>query len=48
MWNITLLLLAHFCDPVDGSPPGSSVHGTSQARISEWVATSLSRGVYNI
>ena len=25
------------------SPPGSSVHGTFQARIPEWVATSLSR-----
>ena len=22
-----------FCDPMDGSPPGSSVHGISQARI---------------
>ena len=26
------------------SPPGSSVHGISQARILEWVATSFSRG----
>ena len=26
------------CDPMDYSPPGSSVHGTSQARILEWVA----------
>ena len=26
------------CDPMDGSPPGSSVHGISQARILEWVA----------
>ena len=25
-------------DPMDGSPPGSSVHGTLQARILEWVA----------
>ena len=33
-----------FCDPVDCSPPGSSVHGISQARILEWVATSFSRG----
>ena len=30
------------CDPVDGSPPGSSVHGILQARILEWVATSYS------
>ena len=26
-----------FCDPVDCGPPGSSVHGLSQARILEWV-----------
>ena len=25
------------CDPVDCSPPGSSVHGILQARILEWV-----------
>ena len=32
------------CNPVDCSPPGSSVHGVSQARILEWVAISFSRG----
>ena len=32
------------CDPMDCSPPGSSVHGFSQARILEWVAIPLSRG----
>ena len=32
------------CDPMDCSPPGSSVHGISQARILEWVAISSSRG----
>ena len=32
------------CDPVDWSPPGSSVHGIFQARILEWVAIALSRG----
>ena len=32
------------CNPADCSPPGSSVHGISQARILEWVATSSSRG----
>ena len=32
------------CDPVDCSPPGSSVHGILQARILDWVAISLSRG----
>ena len=32
------------CDPVDCSPPGSSVPGTLQARILEWDAISFSRG----
>ena len=31
-------------DPMDGSPPGPSVHGISQARIQEWIAISFSRG----
>ena len=34
------------CDPMDPSPPGSSVYGISQARILEQVAISSSRGVY--
>ena len=29
-----------FCDPMDCSVPGSSVHGIFQARILEWVAIS--------
>ena len=29
------------CDPIDGSPPGSSVPGILQARILEWVAIAL-------
>ena len=33
-----------FCDPVDCSPPGSSLHGISQARILERVAMLSSRG----
>ena len=32
------------CDPVDCSPPGSSAHGSLQARILEWVAISFPRG----
>ena len=31
------------CNPMDCSPPGSSVHGISQARILEWVAMFFSR-----
>ena len=32
------------CNPMDCSPPGSSVHGILQARILEWVASPFSRG----
>ena len=32
------------CDPMDRSPPGSSVLGILQARILEWVAMSSSGG----
>ena len=28
-------------DPMDGNPPGSSVHGILQARVLEWGAISL-------
>ena len=31
------------CNPMDCSPPGSSVHGILQARILEWVAIPFSR-----
>ena len=34
------------CDPMDCSPPGSSVHGILQARILEWIAIPLSRETY--
>ena len=30
------------CDPIDGSPPGSSVHGLFQARALEWGAIAFS------
>ena len=29
-------------DPIDGSPPGSSVHGIFQARVLEWGAIAFS------
>ena len=32
------------CNPMDCSPPGSSLHGILQARILEWAAISFSRG----
>ena len=40
-------MLSHvllFFNPMDGNPPGSSVHGILQARILEWVASPFSRG----
>ena len=41
MWN---LKKSNSCDPIDGSPPGSSAHGILQARILEWAAISFSKG----
>ena len=32
------------CDPMDCSPPGSSIHGILQSTILEWVVISFSRG----
>ena len=30
------------CDPMDSSPPGSSIHGIFQARVLGWVAIAFS------
>ena len=38
--GLSLSSFMSFHDPMDCSPPGSSVHGISQARIMEWVAFS--------
>ena len=43
-----LLLLSRFsrvrlrATPIDGSPPGSSIHGIFQARVLEWGAIAFS------
>ena len=49
-WIFTLwskVLVAQLCptlwDPMDYSPPGSSIHGILQARILEWLAMPSSR-----
>ena len=34
------------CNPMDYSPPGSSVHGISQTRILEWVCHFLLQGIF--
>ena len=38
------LLCLTLCNRMDCSPPGSSGHGTFQARVLEWVVISSSRG----
>ena len=34
------------CNPLDCSPPGSSVHGILQERILKWVATPSFQGIF--
>ena len=34
------------CDPMDCSPPGSSLHGILQARVLEWGAIAVSNFPY--
>ena len=41
----SLQLCPTLCDPIDGSPPGSPVPGSLQARILEWVAISFSNAL---
>ena len=48
-----LYILSHcshvqLCNPMDCNLPGTSVHGTLQARILEWVAMPFSRGSSHI
>ena len=47
MTNLVKAKVAHscltLCDPMNCSPPGSSVHGIFQARILEWVAIYFSK-----
>ena len=38
----SLQLCPTLCNPIDGSPPGSSVHGIFQVRILEWGAIGFS------
>ena len=35
-------------DPMDCSPPGSSIHGSFQARVLEWDATAFSSHITNL
>ena len=50
MNNVKVLvtqLCPTLCDPMDCSPPGSSVHGILHARTLEWVSISISGGIQN-
>ena len=41
MYVVVVESLSHvqvFCDPIDHSLPGSSVHGISQVRVLEWLS----------
>ena len=38
----SLQLCPTLCDPIDSSPPGSSIHGIFQARVLEWGAIAFS------
>ena len=49
IYNVILSVLCvlspiRLCNPMDCSPPGSSVHGIFQSRILAWIAISSSRG----
>ena len=44
----SLQLCLTLCNPMDYSPPGSSVPGILLARILEWVAMLSSRGIFSI
>ena len=51
MWinfDIVYVCVSQSCptlfDPMDSSPPGSSVHGILQARVLEWIAILKSPG----
>ena len=41
--GLVAMLCLTLCNPMDCTPPASSVHGIFQARILEWVAISFSR-----
>ena len=42
-WCLVIKSCPTLCNPMDCSPPDSSVHGISQGRILEWVTISYSR-----
>ena len=47
-WSSYSLRCPTLCDPMNCSPPGSSVHGILQGRILEWISLSLLQGIFPI
>ena len=47
MWAKSLQSCPTLCDPMDGRPPGSSVHGILQAGKLKWAATPSSGDLLN-
>ena len=45
-WSEVAEFCLTFCNPMDCSPPGSSIHGIFQVRVLKWVAISFSRGIF--
>ena len=43
-WWFSCQVVSNSCDPMDYSPPGTSVHEILQVRILKWVAISFSGG----
>ena len=46
LYRLVITSCLTLCNPMDCSPPGSSVHGSSQARTLEWVIIFFSRGSF--
>ena len=44
VYALVAQLCSTLCDPMDCSPPGSSVHRILQARILDWVVIPFFRG----
>ena len=47
-WVIVAQSCLTLCNPMDYSPPGSSVHGILQARLLEWVAISFLKETWEL
>ena len=45
-WVLVAQSCLTLCDPMDCSPPGSSVHGIFWARILEWIVIPFFRGSF--